>query len=336
MDKIFAEMFSRSPDKTVNGDYFFRSAGSEHDFSSDGDFFKMSPQLEKESREIFLKSLNERTLYDEYAEENVWMGRWTKCLHGNNKNATVEEIFQKIANEKIPFMDIASGDGMGLASYIMKQNPAVPCLVTDIQPKLIGRLRLCINEYLPKHNISLASFDELDMPIKDNSLECITTICGFGASITSRSFDSNMSFDEFKNDCYNKLLKEVYRVLKPGGYFIAVEGEIVCDFDRQKIDDYFKTHDKLFDLYSRDYVVSLLCDFATSAKKCKLGKETFDKAGFITETEEHFGKKFDFDEVAQFLDFNGEKVHIEHPTEEDDIVHLEDRCVLYVLRKAGD
>lgn len=336
MNRNFMEMFARQPDEIVQGDYFFRVAWYERDFAGHGseEFFKRSEETEKESKENFLINWNRRTLDGEYNRKNTWMDWWRKCLKGQNKNAVVEEILQKIIEENIPFMDIASGEPMGLASYIMKQNPAIPCLVTDIQPGLIRRLRSCIEEYLPEYNISLASFDELDIPLKDNSIEYVTTICGIESSTSTRSFNSkDMSLGEYKSSCYKKLLEEVYRVLKPKGYFIAVEGEIVWDSDLQRINNYFKTHDKLFGLYTHDYVSSILRDFAEYKEKCSLSRRIFEEAGFFMEVKEHFGEKLSFDEVAQWLDFNGEKVHIETLTAEDDIIHLEMRCVLYILRK---
>lgn len=340
MNKSFVEIFARQPDEVVQGDYFFRVAGYEREFSDHDSesLLKRSEEIEKKSKDFFLNDWNKRTLNgcDNLTDwwTNGWTDWWTKCLKGHNKNTKVERILQRIIDENIPFMDIASGEPMGLASYIMKCNPAVPCLVTDIQPELIRRLRSRIDEYLPEYNISLASFDELDIPLKDNSIEYVTTISGIASSTSTLSFNSkDMSLWEFKNSCYKKLLEEVYRVLKLKGYFIAVEGEFVWDSDLQRINNYFKTHSKLFGLYTHDYVNSVLTDFAEDKERCGLSEKRFEEMGFFVEVKEHFGKKLNFDEVAQWLDFNGEKVHVENLTEEDDIIHLEMRCNLYILRK---
>jgi hypothetical protein len=47
------------------------------------------------------------------------------------------EIINEIASEGKPFMDIASSESMGFAPYLIKMNPEMPCLVTDINEAVI-------------------------------------------------------------------------------------------------------------------------------------------------------------------------------------------------------
>ena len=302
MDKIFAESFVEQPDEIINGDYFYRVQWYESEWL-------VSASAEKSSSN-FKREWDTRTFQD----DSDWV-----------------ETLQSITT---PFMDIASSEYMGLASYILKINPKIPCLITDIDPNTVKCLRSRIDENLSDYNISLASFDNLEMPLGDSSIDCITGIEGISASAVGRAVDSSlMSLDEFTAYNERKFLDEVYRVLKPGGCFITVEPEMSWDFDLQKIDSYFSKHEKLFGLYTDDVIRNKLTDFMAWKEKYALCDEKIIAAGFSVESKKIHTEKFGLDVVASYFSATGGPITVENPDESEDIVRLYSNKILYVLRK---
>ena len=177
MNKIFADIFSRQPDEIIEGDYLYHIQWFDDLIVL---LEKIEPPEIKERRDFnkkhfkanFKNSWENRTLGNPgYSEYWTWL-----------KSNDLKETMEKITLENIPFMDIASSNGLGLASYIIKMNPKIPCLITDLNAEDNKLLRSCIEEYLPDYNISIAFFNNCEMPIKDNSLDCITSIHGITSS----------------------------------------------------------------------------------------------------------------------------------------------------------
>ena len=330
MNKIFSEMFSRQPDEIIGGDYFYRVPWYEQEWSlsilarqygmSEAEYLE---RMEKKSRKNFRSGWDERTFHSEW--------KWLECLRGDDK---ATEIFQKIARERIPFMDIASSEVMGLASYILKLNPQTPCLVTDIDSNAMKRLRSRADESLPEYHISIASFDNLDMPLKDHSVDCITSVGGISDSATGKPVNSAvMSIEHFTYINKIKLLNEVYRVLKPNGRFITVELEMDAAIDWQKIDSYFSGHEKLFGMYTQNVVQTKLKAFEEWQKKYAVRDEKMTAAGFEIEIERRHCAKMGADVIAQYLSPTGDSVQLEKHDPAEDIIGLYMCSVLYILRK---
>jgi len=196
MDKIFAELFTKEPIEIIDNDYYY-------DTDQEGDQFRVTD------------------------EELL---SWVKNNWANKKQNSFifDEIASKIASDGKPFMEIACGPGMGMAPVILMKNPSIPCLATDACSKIIKAWRNYINQNLPEYNISLASFSVLDMPIKDNSFDYVTSLLGIGST---RNGEAGKI----------KAINEVYRVLKPGGYFIANEIEFV---DMAKVEEVHRVWDR--------------------------------------------------------------------------------------------
>lgn len=291
MDEIFTTMFSMQPDEIIRGDYFYHLPY--HDewvaaiLKQAENLFNVREWIEHRFESIYKPRWAGATIHGSYQTEwyEPWMG-----------NIKAIEIINKIASDGKPFMDIASSESMGLAPYIVKLNPKTPCLVTDIDRDTVKNLRSFINGYLPEYNIHLASFDNLQIPLKDNSLDTITS--RYGISSSSGIIPLNGS----KIDIYNysadreKPTNEVYRVLKPGGRFITLEMDIECDFDLQKIYDYYNKIGNIFGIYTYDEmqaILELLVD--------KPWRSTFKSAGFEVEYEKKYYKKYSLGQVLSFL-----------------------------------
>ena len=116
----------------------------------------------------------------------------------------------------------------GTCSYYTFKNPEISCLATDACSLLIKSWRKFINDNLSEYDINLSSFSVMDMPFFDNSFNIVTNFIGIS---------STRAGEEGKL----KALREVYRILKKDGYFIAIENEWT---------DY-KSIKRVFDLWGR-------------------------------------------------------------------------------------
>lgn len=240
MNAPFSKIFSKQPDEIINGDYFYNV-----------DWFN---RLASEINMNFEKSNTRNGKYNNFLEhrENMWLnegkflGSWIANIQERTGLLELKNISAKIAAEEKTVMDISSGINMGLIPYIVKLNPEVPCLVTDIDQhlikcwrifkdttKLFNNIQFASNETWTRswrpfkecdlfiYNIQFAAFDNLNMPLKNNSLNYITSTQG----ITSTFSDNTGMYGGIPVKNHDKVINEVYRVLKPTGYFVTVETE---------------------------------------------------------------------------------------------------------------
>lgn len=274
-DKMFEKMFSKQP-YIIDGDYYFFDPYYEN---ASAEVKKRYEQTEKKIFQHGLSDWNERTFQDDFNSSALWMTQIYEYI--DDGFSKINEIFDKIANENKPFMDISScyGQHFGLIPFIAKINPKIPCMETGIDPYMMRALRSFFNRDLPGYNIKLAAFDNCDIPIKDNSLDYITSTFGIGC-ITSA---------ETQNHWYNitegreKPISEIYRILKPGGCFVTIESVQDWKFDLAKTKEACKHHGKLFGKYGYDEIAE------TQKKLTEVSwRDLFAAAGFEVETEEKY------------------------------------------------
>ncbi|MCL2545709.1 MAG: class I SAM-dependent methyltransferase [Oscillospiraceae bacterium] len=139
--------------------------------------------------------------------------RWRDKGQANEfRNDVYMNLCRKAAALNLPLMDIACGPNLGLLPDIIAINPNIQALATDACPILIEKWHEFLRTNAPEVNIELACFNAADMPIRDNSVDTITSSIGFG-SLRYAGVDQMDG------------IGEAYRVLKPGGYIFAIEGE---------------------------------------------------------------------------------------------------------------
>lgn len=112
-----------------------------------------------------------------------------------------EELF-KIGFENKKILDYGCGDGS--YSFIFHQNGAKEVQGLDISPEMINIADDRLKKYKENSNIKFIVGDGNNLPYNDNSFD--TVIANFVL----------VHFDDLQ-----KPLKEIFRVLKEGGYFVA-------------------------------------------------------------------------------------------------------------------
>lgn len=113
----------------------------------------------------------------------------------------------KIVKDKQPqtILDVATGTG-DLAIALAGKNPQAKITGFDLSDGMLEKGRIKVKERNLDNQIEMIQGDAENMPFEDNSFDVITV--GFGI----RNFET-----------LEKGLKEIYRVLKPGGTFVILE-----------------------------------------------------------------------------------------------------------------
>jgi len=301
MKKHFADIFTKQPDEIIDGDFYYHDKQRENRIEA----------IEKARAESRGHTLEEQLKYREKSIKEEFMPHW-ECTSCNSRHAQfypalatdeAKEMIAKIAAEGEPFMDIASSYSMGLAAYVVKENPKIPCLITDIDELGMKCLRSCINEHLPEYSVSIAYMDDNDMPLKDESFKYVTSLNGI-SSCFDRNEDGTPLFDPYQASLYKeKVINEAYRVLKPGGYLVVLEMNFAFEYDLQEICENRDDDGKVFGTYTYDEMEAV----------CKLIKESpwrekFIAAGFEVVTEREHRQKSS-QQIPNFLryftDVNG-------------------------------
>lgn len=283
MDTRFENIFNREPSAIRNGDYYynipwlpdeppFKERAEEKGVSEE----ELRQHWIERCRSMFTKFYTDRDLSVEFSEKSWGFQRF---LQSENADIRITDIFRYIAENDIAYADIGSAN-MGMAPYVLHLNPGAHCLIaSDLKPH-IGLLSSFIKEIIPENNVSFAAFDEIDIPIKDESLDVVTGVLPLLGVSQNRPVDSNViSLNELTEMCIEKILHEVYRILKPGGYFIFGEFNSRWIWSRELLHSYFKTHDNISSVLTEEEIIKRM-NRQTESEKYRLNDDRIKNAGF--------------------------------------------------------
>lgn len=297
MDKKFEEIFSRQPDEIIDGAYLYHNLWYEKELAEISIMMNTSiEELRKQREESWFQKQGFKTFWEYKTFYNssdlidkspLLMAMYENIIAMREKK--INKILNKIAIENKPFMEISCGDSMGLFPFIVKINPQIPCLITDIDIHMMKHINMFINSNLPKNNINIAAFDNYDIPIKNNSLDYIVSIRG----ITDISSSDDTSSNFFKLTVgKEKAINEIYRILKPGGHFVTIELNEKWKFNSEKIHKAYKRYGKLFEVYTYDDIKEI-----QNKLKAPSWYEQFTDSGFQIKVEEKYPQKISKQEI---------------------------------------
>lgn len=137
-------------------------------------------------------------------EEKVIYYRWREDVERNGWKRH-ESQADKIATHGGLILEICAGPGGGFVPAILMKDYNAHIMISDLCPTIVREWKNHFNSMInPPPNIEYAAFNLCDMPFKDNSIDVIS---GSAAII---NIEGNR----------DQALKEIYRVLKPGGLFV--------------------------------------------------------------------------------------------------------------------
>jgi ubiquinone/menaquinone biosynthesis C-methylase UbiE/DNA-binding XRE family transcriptional regulator len=127
----------------------------------------------------------------------------------DNKADMLIDIAKKITGHGGLILELGAGPGGGLMPYTLFEKHDAELIISDISPTIVREWKKVFEKEFFPPNVYYAALDSCDLPFEDNSIDVIS-IGGFG----------NTDGDRFK------AVREIYRVLKPGGLYVATDALI--------------------------------------------------------------------------------------------------------------
>lgn len=333
----FEDVFTREPDEVKKGDYYFSVPWFERNNSPCQIARNKNMTMEEytEWKKGFNQSIfayfKQRHFELPFDGEKNWIHE--RFIQGDEADSRITEILQKAALTETPFIELGGALHMGIAPYILHLNPRTPCLMTSDNKYAMQDLRAILDKDYANYNVHIAVFDDVEIPIKDNSVELVTGVRTlFGSTDSKTAKERAVPDQEWFKMCRKKIIAHAYRILKPGGCFIINHYISRFVFDRGELDNYFKTHEKIYGLYTKDQLYTSLYRHL-SEDKYLLTDDEFTDAGFEIEVKRAHTVREDPKRMASWFSLDGEPELLEELLPEDDIIGLEFTDLLYVLRK---
>lgn len=145
-----------------------------------------------------------------WAEQMIrekWIDRNWKAIRQNpppiNRKAA-----QKINAHGGVILETGAGPGGGYMPFVLLDNPDAAVIVSDLSPTVVREWKKLLDRELHSPIISYIALDNCDMPFKDSCIDVVSD----GGGILNTEGDRSQA------------LREVYRILKPGGLFVTGAG----------------------------------------------------------------------------------------------------------------
>lgn len=141
-----------------------------------------------------------------------WVPRnWHMAREGNWPMG--REAAKRIIGHGGLILEIGAGPGGGFMPYVLEAAPEASIIVSDLSPTVVREWKQFLDRELDSPGLGFAAFDFTDIPFRDGSFDVVADRSGIGNAENTRG--------EAVTETWARALKEVYRVLKPGGLLVS-------------------------------------------------------------------------------------------------------------------
>lgn len=161
-------------------------------------------QWEQEMREERWIQRNWRDAWD---RPGGWADKKELAERGRAGNLRTGQI---IAQKGGLILEIGAGPGGGYVPYILQADPSARIIISDLSHTVVEEWKRFLDTEFDSPHLCYAALDFCSIPFSDRSIDVVSDHGGIINCIGDR----------------RAALREVYRVLKPGGLFVSLNGFI--------------------------------------------------------------------------------------------------------------
>ena len=147
----------------------------------------------------------ERNWRDYWGQRGGWVDLEGSNIFEERNRGKRKDAAQRIAEHGGVILDIGSGPGGGYMPCILQTDLAARIIVSDLSHTVVEEWKKFLDKELDSPHLCYAAFDFCDIPFNDCTIDVVSDHAGILNCVGDKS----------------AALREVYRVLKPGGLFVS-------------------------------------------------------------------------------------------------------------------